>query len=110
MDQLLDDFHNDGRIVRLSSSAERLQADIELGGVLKKAFQTECPAGGVPEVVIRQDSRLAESTGKRIIASRRFEICEAANSARLPAVVAAFGRAGDALARALIDWTLLNIK
>ncbi|MFO7594022.1 MAG: ABC-type transport auxiliary lipoprotein family protein [Pseudomonadota bacterium] len=107
-DHLLEAFQNDGRIVRLSSSAERLRADIEIGGILQ-AFQTEYRAG-VPEVVIRLDARLVESTGKRILASRRFVIKEAVNSTRVPDVVAAFGRASDAMAKALIDWTLLHAK
>lgn len=103
-DHLLDAFHNDGRIARLSGAAERVWADVELGGTLR-AFQTEYHAGG-PEVVIQFDAQLVDSTGKRIIASRRFVAREAVQGAQLPAVVDAFGRASDGLARELIDWTL----
>lgn len=103
-DHLLDAFHNDGRIARLSGSAERVQADIELGGALR-AFQAEYRAG-VPEVVIQFDAHLVDSAGKRIIAGRRFVAREAVHGAQLPAVVDAFGRATDAMARELIDWTL----
>lgn len=107
-DHLLDAFHNDGRIARLSSSAERLQAEVELGGVLR-AFQTEYRAGE-PEVVIRLDAHLAGAPGKRIIASRRFVVREEVNGDQVPAVVDAFGRANDALARELIEWTLQHVE
>jgi cholesterol transport system auxiliary component len=107
-DHLLDAFRSDGRIARLSSAAEGLQADVELGGELR-AFQTEYRAG-LPEVVIRLDARLVEAASKRIIASRRFAVMEAVNGEDLPAVVDAFGRANDTLARELIDWTIQNVQ
>lgn len=102
-DHLLEAFGNDGRITRLSSGRERLQADLELGGKLR-AFQVEYRAG-VPEVVIRLDAHLVDTSDKRIIAARRFAIREAVKGENIPAVVEAFGRASDALAAELIDWT-----
>ncbi|MDZ7805306.1 ABC-type transport auxiliary lipoprotein family protein [Thiohalophilus sp.] len=107
-DHLLEAFGNDGRIARLSSGSERLQAELELGGKLR-AFQVEYRAG-VPEVVIRLDVHLVESTDKRIIASRRFAIREKAKGERIPAVVEAFGHASDVLATELIDWTLQQLN
>jgi cholesterol transport system auxiliary component len=107
-DHLLDAFRSDGRIARLSSAAEGLQADVELGGELR-AFQTEYRAG-LPEVVIYLDARLVEAASKRIIASRRFAVMEEVNGEEIPAVVGAFGRANDALARELIDWTIQNVQ
>jgi len=102
-DHLLEAFGNDGRIARLSSASERLQADVELGGKLR-AFQVEY-AAGVPEVNIRLDAHLVEINSKRIIATRRFAVREAVEGEQLPAVVEAFGRASDALAAEVIDWT-----
>lgn len=102
-DHLLEAFGNDGRITRLSSGREQLQSDVELGGQLR-AFQVEY-AAGAPQVSIRLDVRLVESNGKRIIASRRFAVREAVQGEQLPAIVDAFGRASDALAGELIEWT-----
>ena len=107
-DHLLDAFRSDGRIARISSTADGLRSDVELGGELR-AFQVEYRMG-IPEVVISLDARLVDTANRRIIASRRFAVREAVNSEQLPAVVDAFGRANDTLARALIDWTLLHIE
>lgn len=107
-DHLLDAFRSDGRIARISSAAEGVRSDVELGGELR-AFQVEYQRG-IPEVVISLDARLVDTTNRRIIASRRFAVREAVNGEQLPAVVDAFGRANDTLARALIDWTLLKVE
>jgi cholesterol transport system auxiliary component len=42
----------------------------------------------------------------RIIASRSFEVSEPVDGKAVPEVVAAFGRADDALARQVVEWTL----
>lgn len=107
-DHLLDALRSDGRIARLSSATEGLQADVELGGTLL-AFQAEY-RDGIPEVVIRLDARLVEVAGKRIVASHRFQVREPAGGGELPAVVEAFGRANAALAREVIDWTAANLS
>ena len=107
-EHLLDAFHNDGRITQLSSSVARLRAEFELGGVLR-AFQVEYHAGEA-EVVIRLDAHLVYTASKQTIASRRFSVMEEVNGEQVPAVVEAFGRANDALARELIDWTLQYVK
>ncbi|QKT03916.1 membrane integrity-associated transporter subunit PqiC [Ectothiorhodospiraceae bacterium 2226] len=103
-DHLLEAFQNDGRVRQLSTDADMLRADLELGGVLR-AFQTEY-RDGAPHVVIRLDAQLVDLAGRRLHAGRRFEVIEPTRSAEVPAVVEAFGRAGDRLAAALIDWTL----
>lgn len=105
---LLDAFHKDGRIERLSSARENLRADVELGGILQ-AFQTEY-AGGTPEVVIRFDAHLVDAGSKRILASRRFAVTEQVAGSQVPEVVEAFGRASDNLSRELIDWTLSHVQ
>lgn len=107
-DHLLEAFANDGRITRLSSGREQLRADVELGGTLR-AFQVEY-AAGVPEVRIRLDAHLVEISGKRIIATRRFAVREAVEGEQVPAVVDAFGRASDALAAELIEWTVAQMN
>jgi cholesterol transport system auxiliary component len=103
-DHLLDAFHNDGRVRNLSSDREILQAEVDLGGLLR-AFQVEY-RDGRPEVVIRLDANLVDIRSRRILASRRFKVTEAVHDEQLPHVVEAFGRASDALAAEIIDWTL----
>lgn len=103
-DHLLDAFHNDGRIRRLSSDGEMLGADFELGGMLR-AFQVEY-RGGEPEVVIRLDARLVDVRTRQILASRRFNVTEPVHNDQVPQVVEAFGRAGDRLAGRIVDWTV----
>ncbi|MBN1189695.1 MAG: membrane integrity-associated transporter subunit PqiC [Dehalococcoidales bacterium] len=103
-DHLLDAFHNDGRIRRLSSDSEGLHADYELGGTLR-SFQSEY-RDGVPQVVISIDARMIDAVTQRIVAARRFTVIEGVKGTQVAEVVAAFGRASDALARELISWTL----
>lgn len=100
---LLDAFSADGRVGRLSGDNDVLAADLELGGSLR-AFQSEY-RDGRPVVVIRLDARLVDRH-RHIIASQRFEALEIPQGPQVPAVVAAFGRAGDRVARAVVDWTL----
>jgi len=102
-DHLVEAFYNDGRIARVSSEGEGLRADFELGGTLR-GFHTEYH-DGKPRVVIRFDARLAEAAGRNIVASRRFTVTEDVAGGQVPAVVEAFGRASDIMARQIIDWT-----
>lgn len=103
-DHLLDAFHNDGRVRKLSSDGEMLEADFELGGMLR-AFQTEY-RDGEPEVVIRLDARLVDIRTRHILASQRFHVAEPAHNEQVPQVVEAFGRANDKLAARIIDWIM----
>ncbi|MBN2429571.1 MAG: membrane integrity-associated transporter subunit PqiC [Deltaproteobacteria bacterium] len=107
-DHILDSFHKDGRIRRLSSDSDGLQADYELGGTLR-SFQSEY-RNGVPQVVISLDARLIDTGTRRIVSGRRFTVIEAVKGDKVPEVVAAFGSANDALARKLIDWTMRHMK
>ncbi len=98
-DHLLDAFHHDGRVHKLSSDGETLQADFELGGMLR-AFQVEY-RDGEPEVVIRCAPGSAPGTS-----SQRFHVAEPAHNEQVPQVVEAFGRANDKLAARIIDWIM----
>lgn len=102
--RLLDGFQRDGRVTLLSTAETNLQADYELGGQLQ-AFQSEY-RGKAVEVVIRLDARLVRGRDQRIIASRRFEVRQPVNDAKVPAVVAAFGQAGDQLNKQVVDWVV----
>jgi cholesterol transport system auxiliary component len=101
--RLFDGFQRDGRVQLLSTDDSNLQADFELGGELQ-AFQTEYQGNAV-EVVIRLDARLVRND-QRIIASRRFEVRQPLNDAKVPAVVAGFGQASDKLTGQVIGWTV----
>lgn len=107
-DHLLDAFRHDGRIERLSSDAESLQADRELGGTLR-AFQTEY-RNGRPHAVIQLDVQLIDAASRRILDSRRFSVTEALDGEQAAAAVDALGRASDALIRELIDWTVQRLE
>lgn len=103
-DRLLDAFQDDGRVRALSSDEQRLQADLELVSDLR-AFHSQY-RDQRPEALIQLDVRLVDARSQRILASRRFSATQPAADASIDAVVAAFGQAGDRLARELVDWTL----
>lgn len=103
-DWLLDAFWRDGRVDALSSSSDGLQADLELGGMLR-ALNHEYEDGR-SVAVIRFDARLVDTASRRIIASQRFEVEEAVQGTDAASVVAAMGRAADTLAAQLVPWTL----
>lgn len=103
-DRLIDAFIDDGRLKAVSSDDSRLQADLELDGDLR-AFHSEYQ-NGRPAARILFEARLVESGSLRILASRRFEVSQTANDTSVPAVVNAFGQAGDQLARDVLEWTL----
>ena len=103
-DRLIDAFLDDGRLKAVSSDDSRLQADLELDGDLR-AFHSEYQ-NGRPAARILFEARLVQSGSLRILASRRFEVSQAARDTSVPAVVNAFGQASDQLAREVLEWTL----
>ena len=102
--RFMDGFQRDGRVTLLSTDETNLQSDYELGGQLQ-AFQSEYRGSSV-EVVIRLDARLVRGSDQRIVASRRFEIRQPVSDTKVPAVVAAFGQAGDQLNKQVVDWVV----
>lgn len=103
-DRLLEAFKNDGRLEAVYSEENRLQADMELAGVLN-AFQSEYVDGEV-QVRIQADLRLTDAGGRQLIAHRRFEVREQSRDKSVEQVVASFGRAGDVLSQQVLDWAL----
>lgn len=103
---LLDAFWRDGRVSGLSTNAEGLQAQLELGGMLRAfnmAYQND-----QLNAVIQYDVRLVELQSRRIVASRRFTVSEPAEGQGGEASVQAMGRAADRLAQELIDWAIMQ--
>jgi cholesterol transport system auxiliary component len=104
--RLFDAFRVDARVSALSTDEMRTFADFELGSELG-AFHSEYrQRDKMPEAVIRLDTRLIDTTSRRIVASHAFEAREAAADRSIPAVVAAFGIAADRLAAELLAWTI----
>lgn len=106
-DRLLEAFIASGRLVAVFSEENRLQADMELSGVLG-SFQSEYVAGQ-PQVRMQLDLRLTDAGGRRLLASRRFEVTEASRDESIEEVVASFGRAADVLSQQVVEWTLSEI-
>ncbi|WMJ00070.1 ABC-type transport auxiliary lipoprotein family protein [Pseudomonas chlororaphis subsp. aurantiaca] len=102
--RLLDGFLADGRVQLLGTDDSDVQTDLELGGNLQ-AFQSEYQGKAVA-VVIRLDARLVRGYDQKILASQRFEVRQPLNDTKVPAVVAGFGQAGDALNRQVVEWTV----
>lgn len=102
--RLLEAFRADGRVLQLSSDLAGLHADFELDGDLL-AFQSEY-RGTAVDAVVRFDARLIARNANRIVAVRRFEVREPATGVMVPEVVAAFGRAADALSSQIVEWTV----
>jgi cholesterol transport system auxiliary component len=103
-DRLIDAFLDDGRLKAVSSDESRLQADLELDGDLR-VFRSEYQ-NGRPAARILFEARLVQNGSLRILASRRFEVSQTASDTSVPAVVNAFGKASDQLAREVLEWTL----
>ncbi|SDY54027.1 ABC-type transport auxiliary lipoprotein family protein [Pseudomonas sp. NFIX28] len=102
--RLLDGFLADGRVQLLGTDDSDVQTDLELGGNLQ-AFQSEYQGQAVA-VVIRLDARLVRGYDQKILASQRFEVRQPLSDTQVPAVVAGFGQAGDALNRQVVEWTV----
>lgn len=107
-DHLVEAFGNDGRIPRLSGDNLDARTAWELAGVLR-AFQTEY-RDGEPHVVIEYKAHLLDARNGQIAASREFVVREPVHGAEVPQVVEAFGRAADATARQVIDWTVRQLR
>lgn len=103
-DWLLDAFWRDGSIDQLSAAADGLQAQLELGGMLR-ALHTELRDGRT-QALIRYDALLIDTRSRTIVARQRFEAREPTADNTAAAAVAALGVAADRLATDLIAWTL----
>ena len=107
-DWLLDALWRDGRITNLSTDSDRLQASVELGGILRGLHTAY--REGRPEAVISYDARLVDIASRQIIASRRFEFREPLSGTEASEAVNALGKAADRLAAELIDWLLERLN
>ncbi|WP_163577051.1 ABC-type transport auxiliary lipoprotein family protein [Halomonas faecis] len=106
-DYLIEAFRLDGRLAAVVDDSSRARSDATLASHLG-AFHSR-DREGTPEVVARLEVQLLDESSREVLASRRIEAVVASEDESLEAVVAAFGRASDALARELIDWTLAKL-
>ncbi len=102
-DRLIEAFQQIGGFTAVFDENSRLPADMALASDLR-AFHSVY-TNDRPEAVIRLDVRLVDESDGRLVASRRFEQREPSEATDVEAVVAAFGRAADALSRKLVAWS-----
>lgn len=107
-DWLLDAFWRDGSIEQLSASADGLQAQFELGGMLR-ALHTEFRDGRT-QALIHYDALLIDTQSREIVARQRFTAREATADNTAESAVQALGIAADRLASDVIRWTLTTIN
>ena len=103
-DWLLDAFWRDGRITGLSAASEGLQSELELGGTLR-AFHVD-NTGNAPQAVIQYDATLISTSGRSIIARRRFESRQTVVAMDASSAISALGVAANQLVKELIQWTV----
>ncbi len=106
-DHLIDAFQRTARLGAVISDDSSARSELTLASQLG-AFHAvyHHPGDKAPHVRVRLDVQLIHSGSRRVLASRRFEQELPSADARVETVVEAFSRAGDALARELVDWTL----
>ena len=104
--RLFSAFRTDERVNALSIEEMRTFADFELGSELGAFHSEYLQDDKPPEIVIKLDTRLIDTISRRIVASRAFEMREAAADSSIPTVVAAFGRAADRLSAELVSWVI----
>lgn len=92
------------RLPAVTTDDDHYASDFTLGGDLR-AFQAEY-RDGQPVVVVRYDAQLRRGGSRTLIATHSFTITEKPAGTQVPAIVAAFGAADDALAAAVVPWVL----
>lgn len=103
-DRLIDALRTTGRLAGVSSDGEGLYTEYRLDSQLR-AFQSEY-RDGRPVAVVRLDAILVDVARNRGVATRSFVAEQPADGTAVPQVVAAFGRACDALAAQVGTWAV----
>jgi cholesterol transport system auxiliary component len=105
---LLASFENSGAITAIDSSAGGLSPDFILRTEIRHFEAVYDNGGGRPRVWVEVIARLAAVRGRTIIATSRFEERVPATANDVPAIIAAFNAATDAVLREVVVWTLSN--
>ncbi|GAP65656.1 putative lipoprotein [Mizugakiibacter sediminis] len=103
-DRLIDALRAGGRLAGVSSDGEGLYTEYRLDSQLR-AFQSEY-RDGRPVAVVRLDAILVDVARNRGVATRSFLAEQPADGTAVPQVVAAFGRACDAIAAQVSAWAI----
>jgi cholesterol transport system auxiliary component len=105
---LLASFENSGAITAIDRQATGLRADFVLRTEIRHFEADYAAAGGPPRVRVAIIARLVAMPQRTIIAHSQFEEITPAAADNVPAVVAAFNTATDAVLRQIVLWTLAN--
>ena len=105
---LLASFENTGAIIAIDREATGLRADFVLRTEIRHFEAEYAAAAGPPRVRVAIIARLVAMPQRTIIAQSRFEESVPAAADKVPAVVAAFNTATDAVLRQIVLWTLAN--
>ena len=105
---LLASFENSAAITAVDRGSTGLRADFLLGTEICHFEAVYGAAGGPPRAWVAVISRLVAMPQRTIIAQARFEQRVSASADNVPAIVAAFDTAADAVARDIVLWTLTN--
>ncbi len=103
-DWLITRLLEDGRVAHVTGDGDGVQADLELGGMLR-AFHSEVVDDGY-RIRIRFDARLVETGSRRILASRSFSQHQISSGNDPGELVTAFGEAAERLGREVADWVV----
>ncbi|HXC90120.1 MAG TPA: ABC-type transport auxiliary lipoprotein family protein [Stellaceae bacterium] len=105
---LLASFENTGSITAIDRASTGLRADFVLRTEIRHFEAVYDAAGGPPRVWVAIIGRLAAMPRRKIVAQARFEQRVPAAADTVPAVVAAFNTATDAVLKQIVLWTLAN--
>jgi cholesterol transport system auxiliary component len=105
---LLAAFENSGAITAVDINPGGLRADFVLRSDIRHFEAVYDTPNGPPRVWVEIVTRLAAVRQRAIVAEDRFEQHAAATANDLPAIVAAFNTANEAVLRDIVVWTLGN--
>jgi cholesterol transport system auxiliary component len=107
-DRLIEALRHRDMLAAVVGDDTQASVDLVLAGELR-AFQSEYREGR-PVVRIRVQASLLHGDGRRILASRGFEVVEPARTDEVRAVVDAFGLAGDQLSSEVASWLFAEMQ
>jgi len=105
---LLASFENSAAITAIDRQSTGLRADFVLRTEIRHFEAVYDTANGPPTVWVAIAARLVALPQREIVAQTSFEQREAARGNDVPAIVAAFNTATDAVLRDIVVWTLAN--
>jgi cholesterol transport system auxiliary component len=105
---LLASFENSAAITAIDSNAGGLSTDFILQTEIRHFEAVYDNGGAPPRIWVEVIARLAAARGRAIITASRFEERAPAAANEVPAIVAAFNAATDAVLREVVVWTLSN--